>query len=81
MTPDELAALPELPAGFVPWREPQDPTCVWDAQGRAWQMVRLGEPEQRWKVRRPGDDRGNVKLGAAARRPSKRASAQTRRLD
>jgi len=25
-------------------------------RGRAWEVVRLGDPPQRWKVRRPADD-------------------------
>lgn len=78
MTPQELAALPELPAPtfgqreeivdgkrvmlpvvapeFVAWREPDDPVCVWDDRGRAWEVVRLGDPPRRWKMRRPLDD-------------------------
>lgn len=73
MTPEELAALPELPAEhclptdgsatavdiesrgfFIPWRTPDDPVCIHDEQGRAWQVVRMDL--RRWKLRRPQDD-------------------------
>lgn len=40
---------------FIPYREPDDPICVHDAHGRAWQVVRMDS--RRWKLRRPQDDR------------------------
>ena len=30
--------------------------CVHDEYGRAWEVVRLGDPPRRWKMRRPADD-------------------------
>ena len=49
----ERVMLPVLPPDLVPWRTPDDPVCVHDEYGLAWEVVRLGEPPQRWKMRRP----------------------------
>jgi len=48
--------LPALPPELVPWRTPDDPVCVNDAYGRAWEVVRMGDPPHRFKMRRPADD-------------------------
>ena len=52
----ERVMLPAVPPDVVPWRTPDDPVCVRDEYGRAWEVVRLGDPPQRWKMRRPADD-------------------------
>ena len=52
----ERVTLPALHAEFVPWCLPEDPVCFHDKQGRAWEVVRLGDPPRRWKMRRPADD-------------------------
>jgi len=45
-----------LPPDLVPWRTPDYPVCVHNEYGRAWEVVRLGDPPRRWKMRRPADD-------------------------
>ena len=52
----ERVMLPALPPDLVPWRTPDDPVCVHNEYGFAWEVVRLGDPPQRLKMRRPADD-------------------------
>jgi len=69
----ERVLLPAVPPDVVPWRTPDDPVCVRDEYGRAWEVVRLGDPPQRWKMRRPGDDRAHKWRTAPGRRAGLRA--------
>ena len=50
----ERIMLPALPPDLVPWRTPDDPVCVHDEYGRAGEIVRLGDPPLRWKMRPAG---------------------------
>jgi len=52
----ERVMLPALPPDLVPWRTPDDPVCVHDEYGFAWEVVRRGDAPQRWKICRPADD-------------------------
>jgi hypothetical protein len=51
----ERVTLPAF-ASLVSWRLPEDPACVHDEHGRAWEVVRVGDPPHRFKLRRRGDD-------------------------
>ena len=53
----ERVTLPALPPEFVPWRTPDDPVCIHDEYGRAWEVVRIGHPPRRFKTCRRSDDR------------------------
>jgi len=67
----ERIMLPALPPDLVPWRTPDDPVCVHDEYGRAGEIVRLGDPPLRWKMRPAG--RRSAAVTPTAQRAQERA--------